>query len=145
MANQQRGEVTLELVGKKYTLRPTFEALCELEDRLNLGILEIFNILHGGDIRLRFISAVVWSGIWGYDKDKAPSYEEVGDMVMKTGIANVIHQGVEEHGSGSIGVYLLNGVAGEEEVTSNLAPKDGDQEGNVKVGAGKKKEGSAST
>lgn len=128
MANKQRGEVTLELVGDKYTLRPTFEALCELEDMLNIGILDIVAILHSGDVRLKFISAVTWAGIRGYSKDEAPSYEEVGEMVLKTGLTDVMSQSIEEDGQGALATFLLNGVTGDD----GLPEKSGD-EGNGEV------------
>jgi len=140
MANKQRGEVTLELAGKKYTLRPSFEAICELEDLLDKGIMEIVSILHSGNVRLKFIAAVIWAGMWGYDKDKTPTFIEVGELVMETGITEVITQGDAD--GGALANFLLNGVTGDSKSKS-----EGSSSGNAKVETVKKKHrrGSVST
>lgn len=38
MANHYRGEVTVSVAGRAYTLRPTFHILCELEERTGLSV-----------------------------------------------------------------------------------------------------------
>lgn len=38
MANPYRGEVTVSVAGRAYTLRPTFHILCQLEERIGLHI-----------------------------------------------------------------------------------------------------------
>lgn len=38
MANPHRGEVTVQLLGQAYTLRPTFHIISTLEERIGLGI-----------------------------------------------------------------------------------------------------------
>lgn len=134
MANKQRGEVTLELAGEKYTLRPSFEAICELEDLLDIGIMEIVTILHSGNVRLKFIAAIAWAGMWGYDKDNAPPFKDVGEMIMQEGITNVITQSNED--GGVLVNFLLNSVSDGTSVEAT-----GNKSGNGKVETGKKKKG----
>lgn len=43
MANIHRGEVTLSVAGRAYTLRPTFHILCQLEERIGLTIPELLH------------------------------------------------------------------------------------------------------
>lgn len=114
MANRHRGEVTIKLDGKNYTLRPTFEALCELEDRLDDSVIRILASMQGGRIRLNALTHIIWAGMWGYDKDKAPSIEEVGQLVMDTGLLAILEQ-TSDDGKNPISDFLTNGVLGGEE------------------------------
>lgn len=41
MANTYRGEVTVSLAGRSYTLRPSFHILCQLEERIGLTLPEL--------------------------------------------------------------------------------------------------------
>jgi hypothetical protein len=41
MANEPRGEIDVVLNGETFTLRPTFEALCQIEAALGRGAIEI--------------------------------------------------------------------------------------------------------
>ncbi len=40
MANKERGEVTLELGGEKYTLRPEFGVIAQIEDELDTDMFQ---------------------------------------------------------------------------------------------------------
>ncbi|MFV9875398.1 MAG: hypothetical protein AB8U25_03210 [Rickettsiales endosymbiont of Dermacentor nuttalli] len=39
MFDQYRGEVSIELAGKIYNLRPTFQALCEIENEIGKSLI----------------------------------------------------------------------------------------------------------
>ncbi len=41
MANKERGEVTLKLGGKRYTLRPEFGVIAEIEDALETDMFQL--------------------------------------------------------------------------------------------------------
>lgn len=41
MANSYRGEVTVSVAGRAYTLRPTFQILCEIEERIGLTLPQL--------------------------------------------------------------------------------------------------------
>lgn len=41
MANIHRGEVTLSVAGRAYTLRPTFHIMCQIEERIGLSVAEL--------------------------------------------------------------------------------------------------------
>lgn len=58
MANVERGEGSVTWGGKTYTLRPTFDALCELEERLNKPIDQIMREMQEG--RLSSVRSVMW-------------------------------------------------------------------------------------
>jgi len=116
MANSQRGEVSINLSGKTYIMRPSFEALCELEDVLNTTLPQLVIDLQTGSVSLKKVTAVVWSGIWGYNKDEAPSINEIGQMVVDDGMLNIVNQdlvkGSMVEDAGPIITYLVYGISG---------------------------------
>ena len=46
MTNKHKGETTLEIDGKTYTMRLGFDALSTLEERLDMGVQQIFESLN---------------------------------------------------------------------------------------------------
>lgn len=57
--NELRAEVRLTLEGVEYTLRPTFHALCAIEGRLGIGIMDVIRRGLTGRPWLRDIGAVL--------------------------------------------------------------------------------------
>jgi len=113
MANEQRGEVSIKLNDKEYTMRPTFEALCELENRLNTTIPQLIVDLQTGIVSIKAVATIIWAGIWGYNKEEAPSIIEVGEMVVSDGMINIIGRGVEDDvETGPIVGFLIYGATG---------------------------------
>ena len=47
MANHYRGEVTVGVSGRAYTLRPTFQILCEIEERIGLKLPQLLRRVAG--------------------------------------------------------------------------------------------------
>lgn len=89
MANQERGELGVEVGGRRYTLRPTFDALCELEDLRDQPIEQILASIDAG--RFSGVRAVVWTLLQDQHaaefrtlKDASVWIEEAGglDVVM---------------------------------------------------------------
>jgi len=111
MANKERGETNIILDGKSYVLRPTFEALCEMEDRSGLSVLKMLASMEGGNITMRQMALVIWSGIRGYSPDTELTINDVGNLVMKTGFLGIMEQ-TDDEGKNPVGEFLLNGVLG---------------------------------
>lgn len=58
MANRERGEVSIEVGGKAYTLRPTFDAMCEFEELTGKTVDDLFeDVLKS---KLSGLRAVTW-------------------------------------------------------------------------------------
>jgi hypothetical protein len=114
VANQQRGEISLELGGKNYTLRPSFGALCEIEERLNISIPNLIIAFENGDLRIKSIATIIWGGMWAVDPKAVPTIPEVGEMILKDGLMNVINQVDEDNGSKVAG-FLINGIVGDKD------------------------------
>ena len=115
MANKSRGEVELKIAGQEFTIRPTFGALCELEDRTGLSVLQIVASMEGGKVRLKTLAQILWAGMYGYDEKTTMTINDVGELIMKEGLVRVVEQ-VDEEGISPITQFLLNGVLGGEEV-----------------------------
>lgn len=135
MANRERGEVTVTLCDKKYTLRPTFEAMSEIEDRLDMSISELISKLQSGGVRLKYLRTIVWAGMYGFDKEKAPSEEEVGELIRTSGITELLTTGIKE-GKNPIVMFLIKGILGDKSVEEVL--KNQEKSGNPKVEPEKK-------
>ena len=88
MANKARGEVALRLGGETFVLRPTFEAVCEIEDAVGASLYEVGRRLEQAEITARdlvgFAHACVTRA--GYPIDR----ERLGAMIVENGTHGVI-------------------------------------------------------
>lgn len=87
MVNRLRGEVALELGGEALTLRPTFAAIMEIEDRLG-GVVPLASRAAAGDFGLREVAVIVWACLNAADGGSR-SLDEVGERIMGQGLASV--------------------------------------------------------
>lgn len=87
MANPLRGEVEIALGGETLTLRPTFGAIMEIEDRLG-GIVPLASRAAAGDFGLRDVAVIVRACLNAADGGSR-SLDEVGERIMAEGVANV--------------------------------------------------------
>jgi hypothetical protein len=119
MANFHRGELEIELQGpngpEKYTLRLTFNAFCEIEERTGKPIFDIIYAMSQRKVpTLSDMTAIVWAGIRGgfedrgSDKRQALSFEGTGERVMRTGVASLM---------GPLLIFLHKGLATDEQIS----------------------------
>jgi len=128
MANQQRGETTIVLGEESYTLRPSFEAMCEIEDHLNCSMLELVTKFQQGDLRFKATAMIIWAGIHGSQEDgfkpkTPPTLEDVGNSIRKHGLATLLSEGVDT-GTNSLVNFIIRGVMGDEEETKPSKPDE---------------------
>ena len=57
MANAARGEIAFKLGDETYTLRPTFGAVCEIEDSLGTNLFDMGRKLERAEITARELAA----------------------------------------------------------------------------------------
>lgn len=88
MANPHKGEVAFEAGGRNYTLRFSADALCQLEDALGRGLIDILNEIAGWfdapeKIRFSFIRQVFWAGL----RDAHPDIDvkQAGELLLAAG------------------------------------------------------------
>ena len=83
MANEQKGEVGLEVNGKRYTLKPTFNALCELEELTGKTFGEIATSAQKS--RVGALRQLVWAYLQEYHADEIKTVKDAGRWVQDAG------------------------------------------------------------
>lgn len=116
MANSKRGEIDITLGGREYTLRPTFEAMVEFEDKAGRSAYDIMQDLANQRVPpFKVIAAGLHAGIKaGFGHGRPPSFNEVGEMVRKDGIPAVL---------GGFTQFLMNALTTEEDRAAAAAGK----------------------
>lgn len=70
MANQNRGEVTFPAGDKEYKLSFSVNALCELEDALDMPVAKIGDLLNDPvNLRLSTVRTVIWAALRDHHED----------------------------------------------------------------------------
>jgi hypothetical protein len=83
--NLHRGEVAIELAGRSYVLRPTFEALSAIETDPGAGLAELARRIVAGDWRLVDFTAIALHGLRAHE-GRRRTREAVGALVVETGL-----------------------------------------------------------
>jgi len=93
MSNPLIGELEIEILDQKFTLRPTFEGLIEAETRSGSSIAQLANKIMLSIAGIRDYTAIIYGGVYGYNDNKVPSitFNELGNMIMKHGFPNLAH------------------------------------------------------
>lgn len=64
MANKNKGEVSFEVNEKSYTMRFSANALCELEDVLNMGVNDVAEqMAKPKNLRIKTVRGIFWAGL----------------------------------------------------------------------------------
>lgn len=119
MANVVRGEVHLEMAGRQFTLKPSFESIIEIESRLG-GVVALALRASKGEYGLKDITTVIWCTLNYLGPDK-PSYENIGQMVLEAGLVPA------SHAMKDILTAILGGGAVEAGPPEKLLPPTGAQ------------------
>jgi len=94
MANKHRGEVTITIGGQAFTLRPTFEALVEFEERAGTTAYEALrDIMLHQRAPAKAIAAAFQAGIkaaWNPADGPVPTFAAIGAMIQSAGVKSVI-------------------------------------------------------
>jgi hypothetical protein len=84
-ANPLRGEVSMTLGGRAFTLRPSFAAIVTVEERLG-SVISLALKASKGELGLREATALLWETL---DQRTAMSEEELGGLILQEGVAAV--------------------------------------------------------
>jgi hypothetical protein len=85
VVNRERGEVAIVLGGTEYCLRPTFQALAEIEARAGVGLVPLARRFLEREFGLKEVLAVLGPAI---EAGGAKPPADLGDCVVRAGIAN---------------------------------------------------------
>lgn len=90
-ANPHRGEVSVTLDGREYKLRPTFQALVEIEQATGCGLVELTRRFIDGKHSMRDIASILVAGINAGREPGAPPvrFEQIGPWAYEAGFLRV--------------------------------------------------------
>jgi hypothetical protein len=90
MSNKSRGEVSIDLAGKKHILRPSFQAICAIEGELNKSILDILIGISEKKLRLSDMVSVVKHGMHAYQENSTILGKNIGSDIYEAGLVNIM-------------------------------------------------------
>jgi hypothetical protein len=104
-ANPHRGEVEITLKAdggeKTFVLRPTFQALAEIEGRAGTGVVALARKAAAGELGIGEAAAIVAAGLRA--AGEPAGHDKVGEMVFRTGLIEVLP---------AVGAFLVAGLSG---------------------------------
>lgn len=91
MANMERGELGIDVGGKRYTLRPTFDSICELEDLIGKKVdAEDGPLMAIQSGRRSGLRAVVWCVLQDAHADEIKLLKDASRWIERAGGADVV-------------------------------------------------------
>jgi len=95
MANPLKGELTLNLAGKDYKARLTIDAIMQIEDACDCGIIKLATKMGEADIRMSEILHVLLPALRGggndiQRKDVLKIVQEAGIVKSTAAVANLL-------------------------------------------------------
>jgi hypothetical protein len=105
MANRERGEISLDVQGTAYTLRPTFNACCELETLTDTPVYEHINAALRG--RLSAMRALMWCYLQECHGDEIKTLRDASAWIERAGGLAVVNAALER-------LQMVNAPEGEE-------------------------------
>ena len=90
MSNKNRGEISIDLEGKKHILRTSFQAICAIEGELNKSILDILIGISENKLKLSDMVSVVKHGMHAYQGNSTILDENIGSEIYEAGLVNIM-------------------------------------------------------
>jgi hypothetical protein len=82
LANKNKGEVSFEVNEKSYTMRFSANALCELEDVLNMGVNDVAEqMAKPKNLRIKTVRGIFWAGLRDYHPEI--TITQAGELIGK--------------------------------------------------------------
>ncbi len=85
MHNPQRGDVEIVLDGEVHVLRPSFQAICEIEAATGLSTFLLTRTLIARDVKVRDVAIIVAAGLKAAGAEGV-KLDTVGGMLMRAGV-----------------------------------------------------------
>ncbi|PCJ34736.1 MAG: hypothetical protein COA93_04460 [Alphaproteobacteria bacterium] len=78
-----RNSVIITLSGAEYRLKPTFQAIMDIEDRLG-GIIGLAVKAADGDFGFKEMTVIIWATM-----EEQMNFEDVGSLLLNEGVSRV--------------------------------------------------------
>lgn len=88
MANRERGEVGVKVDDRQYTLRPTFDAICELEELTGKTLDKLFDDINAG--RLSGLRSCVWCLLQDQHANEIRTLKDASEWIERAGGPEVL-------------------------------------------------------
>lgn len=112
MANEYRGEVSMKLGDLELTLRPSYEAIAEIENSLD-RIPELLFRFTQGNVGVVDLVTIIWVTARAYDETQVGSLNSLGEAVIRNGFNMLIHRNGKP--AKALQELLLNMITGGKE------------------------------
>jgi hypothetical protein len=89
MHNKNRGEVSIEFPSTTITLRPTFQALCEIEAAAGKSIINMLSNFAIQQLRISEIIVIIKAGKKAYDNTLLNN-DQITELIESKGIINIL-------------------------------------------------------
>jgi hypothetical protein len=86
--NSYVGEKELQICGVTLLLRPSFEALVEIESK-SRPLTQIVSAFAKGDFKISDVTAIIYCTAKASNKNPILSFNEIGEMVLADGLMNI--------------------------------------------------------
>jgi hypothetical protein len=83
VVNKARGEVELEVGGRSYVLRPSFETLSAIEDATGKGAMDLILSIRSTTITMKDIVVILWIAAKGSKNKEIPKVAEFGEDIRR--------------------------------------------------------------
>lgn len=100
-ANPHRGEVEIELDGKRFVMRPTFQAIAEIEQQTGTGLIALLHRMTDGSLRVSDLAVIVAAGLRA--AGEPASRDKVGSLLLQDGLEKTLAPASQ---------FLMNAVTG---------------------------------
>jgi len=113
--NKARGEIALDLAGRKFTMRPTFEAIAAIEAASGHDTGALLMLLLGRRVRAVDLAVILQAGIAAGNGGEAPSLEKIGALILRAGLAAALEPAT---------AFLIEAITGGERVKKKVPARE---------------------
>ena len=124
-ANPQRGEVEIELGGRRFVMRPSFQAIAEMEKQTGRGLIELLQSLSDGGLKVSELAAIITAGLKA--AGEPARYDKVGALLLEGGLEGIVPP---------VGEFLVGALTGGRQPSGNGADPGSGASGTGSGGAG---------
>lgn len=82
------GEISIDIKGVSYRMRPSFKCLSRIEEATGLGVTKMVIGMSEGNIRFGHVAIIIHEAIKaGEDRANAPTLDDIGEWLLKGNMA----------------------------------------------------------
>ena len=92
MGNKYKGTFEAKIGDQEYTLRPSFDACIEFEEKTGISVSEAYEIMAKGKASFKIVASAIWAGVYGEalkrnNPNYCPSFSVLGEKIKRAGLS----------------------------------------------------------